>query len=151
MKSKKISPKLLSHFNYAKILYAAEGQSAVYSYANKEGITDWRYCKACDCDSPCVAEMCLVCGQELTDVPHSAEANDKESENLELEFQVGNKEIVFSAHKRLDPNYPGIDIKINGVLIAIVEYTSTDNAIRTIAYTEDDDEPKTITNFKEFK
>lgn len=43
--------------------YIEGGATAVYDFARRENITDWRECKGCDAETPFVQENCLVCGQ----------------------------------------------------------------------------------------
>lgn len=52
-------------FEEAYRIYCDGGQQAVHEFAIKENIQDWRYCPACDTESPCVENTCLVCDQPL--------------------------------------------------------------------------------------
>lgn len=65
MAKKKISDN--QHFKNATKLYEKNGQSAVFAYANKNGI-GYELCgkQACDTESPAINHICLVCGQETT-------------------------------------------------------------------------------------
>ncbi len=52
----------------AEKAYEKNGQQGVYSLAKKHSdfIVGWGHCKACDCESPAIAEKeCLVCGQPV--------------------------------------------------------------------------------------
>lgn len=57
------------HFKNAQAIYEEKGQSAVFAYANKNGI-GYEMCgaKACDTESPAIKHICLVCGQETTPI-----------------------------------------------------------------------------------
>ena len=46
-----------------------------------------------------------------------------------------------------DENFPGVKIYFKGQLMCIAEYIEEDGIARTIAYTEDKDEPVNITNY----
>jgi len=125
---------------------SVNGPSAVYSYANKEGITDWRHCKGCEADTPTADDTCLVCFGNQEGRLHVTEAREVETEGdekFEVKFQIKGKTYVLSAHQRTDPNFPGIDINVNGDTAVVVEYTSTDEEIKIRTYTKESDEPVT--------
>ena len=46
-----------------------------------------------------------------------------------------------------DTNYPGVSVYLNGDLVSVTEYNSDTERVRTIAYTNNDDEPASITDF----
>lgn len=130
---------------------SVNGPSAVYEYANKEGITDWRYCKGCEADTPTADDTCLVCGGFQEGRPHATETREVETEgddDFQVKFKINGKTFVLSAHHRTDPNYPGIDINVNGKVAAVVEYSSTDKAIKVRSYDEKSDEPITNITYK---
>ena len=43
--------------------YEAKGATAVYEYANKIGIKEWKHCLECDAKTPHIDNECLVCGR----------------------------------------------------------------------------------------
>lgn len=50
--------------------------------------------------------------------------------------------------KNKDDNaFPGVEILLDGELVAIVEYSSINETLRTIAYTQDIDEPISIVDY----
>ena len=118
-----------------KKLYAEFGSSAVYEYAKRFGITDWRKCSGCNAVTPVQDEECLVCGQNLSNEPHAAEKEKFE----------------FRAEESTDLNFPGLRIYFNGVLMAICEYEPFKKEVRTIAYQGNKDEPHSIIMFKKIK
>lgn len=55
---------------------------------------------------------------------------------------------VLTAKLSEDENYPGIAIRLDGELVAVVEHTE-DTGIRTQVYQSDFDEPVEIINYEE--
>ena len=53
----------------AYILYQFDGSQAVIDAVNDGSIEHdgWGYCKGCECESPHVNNVCLVCGQGVKD------------------------------------------------------------------------------------
>lgn len=59
----------LAQYQEAVRLYEATGPSAIYDFANQEGITSWSFCPPCEETTPdCEDNACLVCGSLKT--PH---------------------------------------------------------------------------------
>mgnify|MGYP003466456162 CR=1 len=129
-----------------QLIYEQFGQSGIYTYANKKGITDWRHCSQCDCAVPVFKNDCLVCGQNLEGKVHITEEHD-ENHDLSLIAFPNGKTFEFKAKRNIDPNFPGFSIYVNGQLITIVEYDALQESLRTIAYKQDKDEPDTIIDF----
>ena len=51
------------HLETCQKLYEETGASAVYDYANANGIQNWMFCLHCDAETPREEGTCLVCGQ----------------------------------------------------------------------------------------
>lgn len=123
------------HIKACQNLHEATGPSAVYDYANRNNITDWRECKGCETATPVADNTCLVCGGDLTGRPHVTEqTSDKIPTLTFLNDKATNGKLVFTAVKRTDPLFPGIDILVNGEHVATVEFSSVENEIRTLAW-----------------
>jgi len=127
-------------------LYNESGPNAVYDYANKLKITDWRKCNPCNAVVPVVHDTCMCCGNDLTNVVHVTEQDSDDEYVLHLSVGDLGETVNFSAHIIKEPNYPGIRINVNGQLVAIVE--RSEGIIRTCAYKEGQDEP-VIINLKD--
>ncbi len=53
----------ISQYNEAYKIYEKEGITAVYDFANANGISSWSHCDSCDAETPdCITNSCLVCG-----------------------------------------------------------------------------------------
>jgi hypothetical protein len=65
-------------FKNCEDIYNEGGQSAVFKYADSKGI-GYEYCKACECRSPQIDHICLVCGQ-TTFSPPEVQENEKISD-----------------------------------------------------------------------
>lgn len=62
---------------------------------------------------------------------------------ISIPTQMGVLEVMDSK----DTNYPGVSVYLNGDLVSVTEYNSDTERVRTIAYTNNDDEPASITDF----
>lgn len=62
---------------------------------------------------------------------------------ISIPTQMGVLEVVESK----DTNYPGISVYLNGDLVSKTEYNSNIERVRTIAYTNNEDEPASITDY----
>ena len=60
-----------------------------------------------------------------------------------IKTPIGRLRIVPNA----ESDYPGVSVYLNGELVSITEYNSDTNRVRTIAYTELDDEPAHIVDY----
>lgn len=149
------------HIEECIVLEHRFGPSAVYNYANENGITDWRNCPNCNASTPVVDNSCLVCGSDLTNLSHTTEDNSNIDELYKEDYpnpdilsfmaMVNGEESEFTAYKRTDPSFPGLEVRFNGIIVAIIEYNSVKKEVQTVAYTGNNDEPTSITLFKKMK
>ncbi len=56
---------------------------------------------------------------------------------------AGTFRVVPSANSK----YPGVSVYLNGELVSTTEYNSDTEAVRTIAYNSEDDEPAIFSDF----
>lgn len=64
-------------------------------------------------------------------------------EAINIETPIGRLRVIPNE----DSDYPGFNIYFNGELVSSTEYNSDTNRIRTIAYTELNDEPAHIIDY----
>lgn len=145
-KKKYISP--AQHIKACEKIYEKDGQGAVYDYANKHKIKDWRYCKGCEAMTPVVKDTCLVCGGGSFEVENTKPIN----------FVVETEQdgcMIFEVLTSKDPNYPQVEVKINKQTVVVVEYESSNRTIRTMHYPpgpdNQDSEPCQFVTFKNLK
>lgn len=62
---------------------------------------------------------------------------------ISIPTQMGVLEVMDSK----DTNYPGVSVYLNGELVSVTEYNSDTEHVRTIAYTNAEDEPASITDY----
>ena len=136
------------HQKNCERLYQNVGQSAVYAYANENNITDWRNCRLCETVVPVDDNTCLVCGNNLSSEPHITEQTNDDLEPLTfINKTAAPQQLIFTAVKRTDPLYPGIDVLVNGERVATIE--CSDNKIRTLAWKEGEEDYHKETVFKD--
>lgn len=62
---------------------------------------------------------------------------------ISIPTQMGVLEVMSTQ----DTNYPGVSVYLNGELVSATEYNSDTERVRTIAYTNAEDEPASITDY----
>jgi hypothetical protein len=136
------------HKENCERLYEKIGPSAVYAYANKNNITDWRFCRRCETGVPVDDNACLVCGNNVSSEPHITEETNEDVVMMTFVNKTAtSQKLIFTAVKRNDPEYPGIDVIVNGERVATIECAN--NQIRTLSYQEGNEDYTTEIVFKD--
>lgn len=145
--------------------YQKGGASAVYDIANKLKLP-YSFCKACDCETPTITHITSVCGVCGTVKREPTNNTDKRVTFPKLKggeqfLMTGfmkfipfgkKKERKITATNHADPNYPAINVTVDGELAAIVEFDTTTNEFRILTYTSGDpDQEPAIQIFKKLK
>ena len=73
------------------------------------------------------------CSAGTTENPHAR----RQTPTLRVETPGG----PIEAHVSIEPDFPAIDIQINGVIAAIVEYVKSEGRYVIRTFTQDQDEP----------
>ena len=62
---------------------------------------------------------------------------------MSIHMQIGVLEVIGNQ----DSNYPGVSVYLNGELVSKTEYNSDTKCVRTIAYTDIEEEPASKTDY----
>lgn len=141
--------KKINHAKACRKLYEDIGPSAVYNYANKHKLRDYRFCKSCAVHTPTLNHSCLVCGSDLS-LEMIEGITSLPTAGIRLHNTDAKEPIEFVFGTNTDPNYPGLKLTVNGQTAVILEYDTIKKQIRIHTYTEKSDEPVSLV-YKQFK
>lgn len=135
--------KKVNHAKVCRGLYEKIGSTAVYDYARKNKLTDYRLCDGCEASTPTYENSCLVCGlRSSVEIVNNGHVKIHNAQNEKL--------IEFTSKPVKDSGYSGIELFVNGKLAVILEYDLMKDAIRIHTYDDKDENPVSKT-FKKFK
>lgn len=142
--------KKVDHAKACRKLYEDIGPSAVYDYATKHKLTESRYCRPCETDTPTHNNCCLLCGTDNSLEIINAAVSNLPTAGIRLHNTGAKEPIEFVFGINTDPNYPGLKLTVNGQTAVILEYDSVMEAIRIHTYADKADEPVSSV-YKQFK
>ena len=140
--------KKVDHAKACRKLYEDIGTSAIYDYAVKHKLTDYRYCKSCDANTPTHNDCCLICGSDC-----SIEIIEGESRVSMAGIRlhgIDKKPLEFKVRINTESYFPRLDLLVNGKTAAILQYDQIKNQIRIHTYEEGGEEPVSSV-YKQFK